>query len=331
VDTLAGDVEDAAAARAGVDISGDADLGYLRGLTEKARARRAKVRPAGFDPRKVLRALTKKLERQLRREWRREEVAFRGRRTASRKSREAWRRDEKRDEAILSEIKGFFAVDVGVRMVSSQGALVHAEKSSPPKGLPEAVMVFPHWEKSSELLRAFGMASAAGLRGARDFTIHMNDAVLSYASGADGKSFAKRMLRRINDALKAKCAPLGLATPDVMFFVEKGRGERPHLHGIITLPDHPDAIAIIRAGLKQAAGSPWKSMLAVDTQVDIGGLSEPVGWLDYITKFKEFTKASLGSNTFAASLGMRACGRDWYEHGRRSGRLILPRKAVPLL
>lgn len=316
------------AKRAGVDISGDPDLAYLRRVSEDARARRAASSPPGDPFRREGRKLSRKLEAIHRRERRQSEVAFKGRKTASRKSREKWRRDQKRDAAILSEITGFFEVEVGVKMAGSQAALVRAKKSVKTAGVEEAVVVFPHWEKSSEVMRAFGMASAAGASGARDFTIHLNDEVLDYAWGRDGQSFAKRMLRRIADALGAKCRAAELEPPGVMFFVEQGRGERPHLHGVVMIPNHPEALHLVRDALKRAGGSPWKKTAAVDTQVDIGGLPEPVGWVDYITKFKELTKAHLGANTFAASQSMRAVGRVWYEKGRREGRLLLPRKAV---
>lgn len=324
------DEEIAAAKAAGVDLSDDPHLAYFRRITEEARERRSGVRPSGHDPRKALRAIAKDLERRLRRERRREEVAFRGRKSASRKSREKWRRDEKRDAGIIAEIQGFFEVEVGVRMAASEAALVRLKKSPIGPGAGEAAIVFPHWEKSSEVIRSFAMAAGAGALGARDFTIHMNDAVLDYASGADGQSFAKRMLRRITDALGSKFGAVGVNPPGVMFFVEQGKGERPHLHGVVMIPDHPEALHIVRDALKQAAGSPWKKTPTVDTQVDIGGLPEPVGWVDYITKFKEVTKAHLGSNTFAASQSIRAIGRDWYEKGRQEGRLLLPRKAVAI-
>jgi hypothetical protein len=324
------DEEIAAAKAAGVDISGDPHLADLRRLAEEARARRAAVRPSRHDPRKALRAITKNLERRLQRERRRQEVAFRGRKSASRKSREKWRRDEKRDAAIIAEIQGFFEVEVGVRMASSEAALVRLRKSPVGPGAGETAIVFPHWEKSSEVLRSFAMAAGAGALGARDFTIHMSDGVLDYASGADGRSFAKRMLRRITDALGSKFGAVGVSPPGVMFFVEQGKGERPHLHGVVMIPDHPEALDLVRDALRQAAGSPWRRTATVETQVDIGGLPEPVGWVDYITKFREVTKAQLGSNTFAASHSMRALGREWYETGRKDGRLLLPRKAVPM-
>lgn len=317
------------AQRAGIDLSGDPDLHYLLSVSQEARARRAQRKPRS-DPRKALRALTKKLEKQSRRKRRQEEVAFRGSRTASRKSRERWRRDEKRDQRIIEEIQGFFKVEVGVRMASTMAVLVGLQSASPTPGVSEAAMVFPHWEKSSEVLRAFAMAAGAGAEGARDFTLHMNDAVLDYAVGGDGQSFARRMLRRITDALTSHFKRVGLQAPAVMFFVEQAKGERPHLHGVVMVPDHPDALAIIREALKLAGGTPWKSTPTIDTQVDIGGLPEPVGWVTYITKFKEVTKSRLGSNIFAASQSMRVNGRDWYEGSRSRGALLLPRKAVAL-
>lgn len=315
---------------AGVDISDNPHLAYLRRISDAARARRAASSLPGDPSLRDARALSRKLEKLHRRERRQTEVAYKGSKTASRKSREKWRRDEKRDAKIIAEIKGFFEVEVGVRMASSEAALVRLKKSLEGPGVGEIGIVFPHWEKSSEVIRSFGMAAGAGALGARDFTIHMNDAVLDYASGADGQSFAKRMLRRITDALGSKFGAVGVNPPGVMFFVEQGKGERPHLHGVVTIPDHPEALNIVRDALKQAAGSPWKKTATVDTQVDIGGLPEPVGWVDYITKFKEVTKAHLGSNTFAASQSMRALGREWYETGRKDGRLLLPRKAVPM-
>lgn len=330
VDPFDADEWVADAKAAGVDISDDPDLAYLRRVSDEARARRAACLPPGDPITWNARSLSRKIEALHRRERRKTEVAFKGRKSASRKSREKWRRDSKRDAAILSEMTGFFEVEVGVRMAGSQAALVRAKKSTKTTGIEEAVVVFPHWEKSSDVMRAFGMASAAGAMGARDFTIHLNDAVLDYALGGDGQSFAKRMLRRITDALAAKFRAVGLQPPGIMFFVEQGMGERPHVHGVVLVPNHPDALSIIRDALKQAAGSPWKSTPTIDTQVDIGGLPEPVGWIDYITKFRAITEAHIGASTFAASQSMRAIGREWYEKGRREGASLLPRKAVAL-
>jgi len=315
----------------GVDLTDDADWQSLRDKVAEARRLVGRGSPSGSISQKIALATASQTERRLRRQRRAEEVLMKGQR--SKKSRERWRRDQKRDEAVLAEIRAFFAVDTGVRLLASEAALVRAKKIEDELGrvgLHEAKVVVPHWEKATLPMRMFAMASSAGAAGARDFTLHLNEAVLAFALGGDGTSFAKRMLRRMKDALAAEFGAVGLFPPDFFFQVEQATGQAPHLHGVVIIGPDPRALALTRDACGKAGGTPWKTSPHINTQVDIGGLPEPVGWVSYITKFREVTKSSIGANTFAATMGIRSMGKAWYQAMRASGGVVLPRKATPI-
>ena len=327
------DEEARIAALRGIDYTVDPDWRRLKELTEEARKRKHPARSRSPDLRAMARAASFKEEREAERERRKKEVARKGS-PSSRRSRESWRRDQKRDLAILKEIKGFFGADIGVRLAPSRPALVRLQKeiheaSKTPTDHSEPMIVVPHWEKTTLPLRVLAMSVGAGKLGARDFTLHLSDDVLDYALGGDGQSFAKRMLRRLKDSLALEYGKVGMTPPDFLFQVERGRGEKPHIHGVIIAPDDMPLVRL-RAALRKAGGDPWKKTPHVPTQVDIGELPEPVGWVGYIIKFAEITKKDVGDNTFAATLGMRAIGKDWYQRARMIGELLLPGKATPI-
>ena len=320
------------AARRGIDLTADPDWQQLKRLVDEARERASSRKPPATTRSKA-RAQAFKTERRSERERRRGEVARKGP-PSSKRSREAWRRDPKRDQATIAEIKQFFDVQVGVRLVASKTALVRAQKeyraeSGPASEHPDPMVIVPHWEKASHPMRIFAMSVAAGKLGARDFTLHLNDAVLEYALGGDGQSFAKRMLRRLKDSLASEYGALGLPTPEFFFQVEQAVGEAPHLHGVVAISPG-SSLAPLKAGLRKAGGEPWKRTPYVDTQADIGGLAEPVGWASYIGKFTETTKRAVGDNISAATVGMTAMGRNWYQRARTERELLLPGKAVAL-
>jgi hypothetical protein len=321
------------AASVGVDLTADPDFQRLKRLADEAWKRRAARARRTRDPKAKERALSFKKEREAERERRRKEVEKKGP-PSSRKSRPHWRRDQKRDRAILSDIKRFLDAGIGVRLAPSKPVLVRLQKeiAEASKGRadhPDPIIIVPHWEKATLRLRMFGMSVAAGKRGGRDFTLHLNEEVMDYALGGDGKSFAKRMHRRLKDALASAYGAAGLATPDFFFQVERGRGEAPHIHGVILVPDG-SSLTLLRDALRRAGGEPWKRARHISTQVDIGELSEPVGWVGYISKFAEITQEAIGDNTFAATFGMRAIGKGWYQKARMRGELLLPGKATPI-
>jgi len=317
----------------GVDLTTNPDFQRLKRLADEAWKRRAARARRTRDPKAKERALSFKKEREAERERRKKEVEKKGP-PSSKKSRAHWRRDQKRDHATILDIKGFLEAGIGVRLAPSKPVLVRlqkeiAEATKSRADHPDPMIIVPHWEKATLRLRMLGMSVAAGKRGGRDFTLHLNEAVMASALSGDGKSFAKRMHRRLKDKLASAYGAAGLPSPDFFFQVERGRGEAPHLHGVIIIPDD-SPLTLLREALRQAGGDPWKRARHVATQVDIGELTEPVGWVSYITKFAEITKEDVGDNTFAATFGMRAIGKDWYQRARMTGELLLPGKATPI-
>jgi len=142
--------------------------------------------------------------------------------------------------------------------------------------------------------------------------------------------FARRIYRRMKDALDRECPKYGLPTPALMFFVEKGVGERPHLHGIIEIPSLRKQVRALREILIDVAGKDWKPSLRDRTQLEIGSFYEPAGWINYITKYEEQTKDYLGDNIFACSRSLTQKARRWYEQILADRGILLPGGASSL-
>jgi hypothetical protein len=175
-----------------------------------------------------------------------------------------------------------------------------------------------------------GMCISAGLDGAVDFTLHLGDSGIDYARGVGEIEFARRLYRKLKDALSLVAKSLGIPVPEFLFFVEQGEGERPHLHGIIFLPSSKRHQRVIREALRDAVGRDWKPSGSDKTQLEFGTLYEPAGWVAYIVKFNEVTRRSLGDNIFASSRRITQQGREWYEKIREARGLLLPGKALPV-
>lgn len=316
----------AAAARRGVDLSSDPSFQRLAELVEAGRARLSKRNER--DPRRIKRARSAQLEKKLRK------AAEASQKLRSKVLRSPSGKDAGRDRRIIQDIGGFLKVGLPVRLTNRKRYLVnpppHFLSSKPTTATHDPVIVTPHWEKTTWPLRAMAFGIAAANRGASVFTLHLGDSGIAYGRGVGEIEFAQRLYRRIRDALKAKCPPAGYQPPEFFFVVEMGVGERPHLHGVIVLPDKKSHRTHLRAVLRQAVGTDWLPTPEAKTQLHIGSLYEPAGWISYISKYSEQTKESLGDNISACSRGLTQAGRQWYENARTSGDLLFPGKALPL-
>lgn len=328
------DEELAACARRGIDISSDPDFLKLVRLTElghRLKGRRGKAR----DPAKAKRAKSAKLEKALRKEARKARTSAKKR---SKIPRTTPTRDGDRDQEILAEIHGFLKVGIGVRFTPWQRELVSPRSTSPllPATLEgrstshDPVIKLPLWSKATLPLRAMAMGIAAGNRGAVDFTLQLGDSGIDYARGVGEMTFARRIYRRIKDALDIECPKAGYPTPAFMFLVEQGEGDRPHLHGVIFLPTSKAQVKHLRKTLLDAVGQDWKPRGRDRTQLELGSLYEPVGWVKYMIKYAQLTETRLGDNLFAASRSITTDGRSWYDDMRIGRGLLLPGKAIPV-
>lgn len=319
----------------GLEPEAEPDFEKLAELTELGRSRIKPPPPKALDPKKITQAQSNLEERRLRKENRR---AARLAKPRSKVSRRTPLRDVARDRKILAEIQEFLNAGVGVRFTPHKRELVSPLSTSPllPTSMAgrstthDHVIQLPGWSKASLHLRAMAMGIAAGDQGAVDFTLHLGDSGIAYARGIGEMKFAQRIKRRIEDALDRQCPLAGYPAPDFMFFVEKGQGERPHLHGVIFRPPSKAHQQHLREIMKDAVGRDWMPKGRDLSQLEFGSLYEPAGWIKYITKWTEQTKEQLGDNIFACSRSITRCAQAWYEDIRGERGLLLPGKAVPL-
>jgi hypothetical protein len=172
-----------------------------------------------------------------------------------------------------------------------------------------------------------GIAMAA--EGAFDFTLHLGDSAIRHAEGVGEMCFASRIYRRFKGALERSFRVSLIPTPpDLMLFVEQGKDERPHLHGVVLAPTSKRHRRLLRDTLLDAAGRDWKPSGRNRTQLELGLFYEPVGWIGYVTKFHELTKNTVGDNVFACSQRVTQAGRNWYENARSTRVVLLPGRAM---
>src|SRR5581483_4180441 len=202
--------EIAAAARAGVDISGSPELLVLGRLAETGRRKSVHVLT---DPR------SKRLAKSLSHEKVLRKAKAKARKARSKVLRHPSRRDPERDRDIVREIHSYLKTGQAVRFTPKRAELVTPSSLSPL--LPgtttgrstthDPVIWLPNWEKATLLLHATAIGIAAGNAGYRDFTLHLGDSGIRYAMGVGEMLFARRIYRRITDALAKNCPREGFA------------------------------------------------------------------------------------------------------------------------
>ncbi len=332
------EAELAAAAARGVDISGDPHFLEQTRLVKIGKDRLRRKIPRPFDRKALARAKSSKREKELRRAKPKAKAAKAKttKKVRSKVRRSSSARNEARDRKIIPEILDFLEVGVEVRLTRKRADLVPPSRKSLPtpksthgrSTTHDPMIWLPHWEKASLPLRAMAMGIAAGQQGAVSFTLHLGKSGMAYGQGVGEWHFARRLYRRITDALKSGCPSKGLAIPDLAFFVEQGEGERPHLHGFIHAPALKKQQRVIRNILLNAVGRDWKPRGRDRTQLEIKAMYEPIGWIEYIAKFCEVTRSKIGDNIFACSQRVTRDGRSWYKRARQSHDLLLPGGAV---
>jgi hypothetical protein len=262
------------------------------------------------------------------------QVAGKGPKSRSEKSRSAWRSDPLRDEKIFSYISSLARKGQPVRLsVKSAHSVSLARKNladANRAGLSIIPDVFvPDWDHSSDLMKMLGWGLAARELEATPFTLRVSDTVMDAAHRSrvgPSRYLQDRLARHLRTRLPSHA-------PTFWFAVEQGHSEQAHLHGAMVIPEA--AHSVVREALASAGGK-WEGGSL--RQVHFSRAKNPIKWVAYSTKWLFGTHRRLCAGTgaldvemftsrsvpIAATQGFRAAARDAYQVGRRSGLVIYP-------
>jgi hypothetical protein len=250
------------------------------------------------------------------------------------------RNDELRDRDIFQEIRDSLGAGASIKLAAKAGRGVSIKRRVPLHApdwkkikaedrkekklhLDQATWIktmwVPHWDHTGDQLKGMAWAIAMHERGGRALSLNLGPEVIA-AGRRDGLGLAIYMRRRMTRHLKLASARLGLPVPEFFFMIEDSDLGDAHIHGGILLPDNKRAYKAFRAALN-AAGGKWRgggSARQLDTQL----LDTPVRWISYINKWRLGSAVKIQGKTFAASQGVRAMGRDWYQSARADGHVL---------
>ncbi len=184
------------------------------------------------------------------------QVAAKGPKSRSDKSRSAWRNDPRRDEKILSHIGQLVRRKQPVRLSVSSAHLVSAARKNLADAARAGVLVIPDlfvpaWDHSSDLMKMLGWGLAARDIGATPFTLRVSGDVLDAARRSrvgPSRYLQDRIARHLRTRL-----PNSPAT--FWFAIEQGHAEQAHLHGAILIQEGQRSS--VREAL-MAAGGDWE-------------------------------------------------------------------------
>lgn len=177
-------------------------------------------------------------------------------------------------------------------------------------------MWVPHWDHTGDHLKGMACAAALFERQGRAMTLRLGPEVID-AGRTSPIGFAAYMRRRIAKALKAVAEDLGIETPEFFFVIEDTDLTEVHLHGAILIPNDERSVRAIRAALIKAGGK-WRGQSS-GRQLDTPELETPLRWFGYINKWQLGSALRVQGRTFAATNGVRAMARTWYQSARSSG------------
>lgn len=180
-------------------------------------------------------------------------------------------------------------------------------------------MWVPHWDHTGDQLKGLAWAVAMHQRRARTLSLNLGPEVIDKGR-QDPKGLATYIRRRVARHLKVAASRLDLPVPEFFFVIEDSDLGEAHLHGGILLPNDKRAYTAFRAAL-MAAGGRWKGGGSA-RQLDTRELDTPVRWIAYINKWRLGSILKNGGRSAAASQGVRAMGREWYEDARSTGQLL---------
>jgi hypothetical protein len=124
------------------------------------------------------------------------------------------------------------------------------------------------------------------------------------------------MRERITKGFRDRGPGLFIRPPEFFFMIEAGSGVDPHIHGGIVIPEQVGGRALVEQVL-MAAGGTWKGQ---KRQLDLREITDPSGWVRYISKWQLTTTMLLGdARVGAASSSLRARAQAWYRGVRSRG------------
>ncbi|MDG2531021.1 hypothetical protein [Caulobacter endophyticus] len=248
----------------------------------------------------------------------------------SKKPKRLRRWSMQQDAKTFRSIKAALADDDRVVLTSRSGDLVTdmrsdgkrirtdiEESKATFKGQKQTTFYVPIWDHSGDYMKALAFGQVVYEAQGMAMSVNLGDEVIN-AAMKSSKSFAAHMRDRITSYLRTAMTELGQPVPDYFFMVESGYGGQPHLHGAIVIHDEPEIRAAVLEALRKAGGD-WKPR-AKQVQVDLQPLVTPAKWIGYISKWSALSKGRLGdASIVAASNGLRAKAKAWYQAARRSG------------
>ncbi len=247
--------------------------------------------------------------------------------SASGKPTPGMRRDPDLDSLIFKRIRA--AVDEGlvVRLTGTPGPTVtdlriHKQRKPNAINKPdgsishiETTFLVPHWDHTGNKLKALSWAIALSQRGGVAMSLHLSDAVIEKAQKSS-LGFAAYMRERITKGFRDRGPGLFIRPPEFFFMIEAGSGVDPHIHGGIVIPEQVGGRALVEQVL-MAAGGTWKGQ---KRQLDLREITDPSGWVRYISKWQLTTTMLLGdARVGAASSSLRARAQAWYRGVRSRG------------
>jgi hypothetical protein len=260
------------------------------------------------------------------------DVASKGVKSRSEKSRAKWRNDPRRDEEILSFINTKLRSRQPVRLTKQAAHTVWAARKNLADAKRAGVRVIPdlfvpHWDHSSDLMKMLGWGLASRELGATPFTLRIAPEGLKRAQ-ADEVGPARHIQERIMRHLRVR---LPGNAPTFWFAIEQGQWEEAHVHGAVVIsPNGRKAVAEALA----AAGGAWSSPAR---QVQLDRPKNLVTWVGYATKwlFTSMTRVLpdklsdpearyKAHELIGASQTMRRAAKVAYQQARKSGAVIYP-------
>lgn len=236
-----------------------------------------------------------------------------------------------RDHRIASGIQAALADGDVTRITAQTGATVTdyrfrrrriRTKIISPDGQSQMASTFwtPNWDHAGDKLKHMAWGQAMYTNNGCAMTLHLGDEVIAEGMKRNAQkpgAFTTYVRNRVSDHLRKAFSPLGLRPPEFFFTIETARGIAPHVHGALMIS--PDFWPLAETALEKAGGR-WKGD---ERQVKLQKITGAVGWLRYISKWREQSRIALEDpRLVAATQGLRIMARAWYEEARRTGALL---------
>ncbi|MDP2259940.1 MAG: hypothetical protein Q8J89_09515 [Caulobacter sp.] len=206
-------------------------------------------------------------------------------------------------------------------LLADWAAIKKVDSARRRRGEIEKVIWVPHWDRTGHMLKGLAWSMSVWEAGGSVLTVNIADSVIE-AAERDRRGFASHMRERLQRELRATSQRIGCNTPEFFFVVEASELGTPHLHGGITLPPDGVSRSAIRMALFEAAYGKGASLKRTGREIDLQDFRTPAKWANYAAKWWRGSADRLDGRVFAATSGVRAIGKAWYERMRRTEALI---------